>query len=129
MIFVIEGRLWGLNDYINACKSRYGQATASRYKRETEEMIGWYIKQGLGNWKPNGKVYIRYKWIEANAKRDLDNVAFAKKFIQDSLVKHGILKNDGWNHIVGFEDSFGIDKKHPRIEVEIVEVITNDITE
>jgi Holliday junction resolvase RusA-like endonuclease len=120
--FVIEGRLWGLNEYVNACKSRYGQATASRYKRETEEMIGWYIKQGLGNWKANGKVYIKYRWIEANAKRDLDNIlSFIMKCTQDSLVLAGVIDNDGWNNIVGISAEFFVDATKPRIEVYLIE--------
>lgn len=120
--FVIEGRLWGLNDHVNACKSKYGQAISSRYKRETEGLIGWCIKKYLGSWKTDKMIYLKYKWIEPNTRRDLDNIAFAKKFIQDALVKQGVINNDGWKNILGFSDDFGIDKDNPRIEVEIIEV-------
>ena len=67
-------------------------------------------------------VYITYKWYEPNKKRDLDNIAFAKKFVQDALVTNGILENDGWANIVGFCDEFYVDKENPRVEVEIMEV-------
>jgi hypothetical protein len=39
-------------------------------------------------------------------------------------VRAKILKNDGWNDIIGFEDIFYIDKKNPRIVVEIEEEST-----
>lgn len=120
--FIIPCQLWGLNEHLNACKSKYGQHLSSKYKRETEEFIGWCIKKDLGNWKAKTIVYIKYRWIEPNKKRDLSNIAFGKKYIEDALVKSGVLKNDGWKDILGFEDSFAVDKDNPRIEVEIIEI-------
>ena len=120
--FIIQGRLWGLNEYTNACKSRYGKHTASSYKRETEQLIGWYIKKYIGDWHTDKQIRLQYKWVEPNTKRDLDNVAFAKKFVQDALVKQGVINNDGWKNILGFSDDFAVDKGNPRIEVEIIEI-------
>jgi hypothetical protein len=37
-------------------------------------------------------------------------------------VAAGVLKNDGWNDIEGFNDRFYIDKANPRVEVEITEL-------
>lgn len=66
---------------------------------------------------------MKYKWFEKDRRRDLDNISsFGRKVIQDALVKTRVLENDGWRHIVGFSDEFYIDKKSPRIEVEITEV-------
>ena len=62
-----------------------------------------------------------YTWIEPNRRRDKDNIAFAKKFIQDSLVHAGVLQNDGWKHIEHFTDDFAVDPKNPRVEVVIEE--------
>lgn len=120
--FIIQGKLWGLNDYTRACRSKYGQHTASAYKRETEELIGWYIKKYLRGWRTDKRIYLRYHWIEPNTKRDIDNICFARKFIQDALVKQGVIKNDGWKNIAGHSDEFSVDKNNPRIEVEIIEV-------
>ena len=53
----------------------------------------------------------------------MDNVAaFAMKVIQDALVRTGVLENDGWKQIMGFQCEFYVDRDDPRIEVEIVEV-------
>lgn len=65
-------------------------------------------------------VILHYTFFEANRKRDLDNIsATTHKFVQDALVKAGILENDGWQWITGFTDAFAVDAKNPRIEVEI----------
>ena len=66
---------------------------------------------------------MHYVWVEPNRNRDKDNVAFAKKFVQDGLVKAGVLVNDGWAQVEGFTDNFVVDKHHPRVEIELVEVI------
>ena len=66
---------------------------------------------------------MRYVWYEPNKRRDKDNVSsFGRKIIQDALVSGGWLKNDGWADIVGFSDEFRIDKKEPRVEVDIEEI-------
>jgi len=71
--------------------------------------------------KINTSVYITYKFYRKDKKKDKSNIAaFARKVIEDSLVKMGILKNDGWNDVEGYHDEFYIDKDNPRIEVEIV---------
>lgn len=31
----------------------------------------------------------------------------------------GLMKNDNWTHIIGFEDFFLIDKENPRVEMFI----------
>ena len=63
-------------------------------------------------------VKIIYRFYEENKKRDKDNVSgIAHKFVQDALVESGILKDDGWDYVIGFSDEFYIDRDNPRIEV------------
>ena len=117
----IDGRLSGLNEYTRACRNN--KYAGARLKAENENKVIYSIMHSdAWNAHITKKVKIVYKWYEANKKRDLDNIAFAKKFIQDALVKNGVLDNDGWANIVGFSDEFYIDKENPRIEVEISEV-------
>jgi Holliday junction resolvase RusA-like endonuclease len=115
--FIIPGKLPNLNDYVKAINNnRYSGNTL---KQDTEALIMLYIPK----WpRYEKKVFIEYRWYEADKKRDPDNVAFAKKFILDSLVKKGVLKNDGWANIAGYKDEFYIDKDNPRIEVDVREV-------
>jgi len=113
----IHGRLPGANEYITA--SRTNKYVGAKMKKEAQELVKWQIARLP---KLRGKVEIAFKWIEPNARRDLDNVAFGKKFILDALQEMGKLDNDDRKHVVGFRDTFGIDKTDPRIELEIKEI-------
>lgn len=120
---VIPGRLPGANEYIAIC--RENPKAANRMKKQEQAKILLFAKQQMRRWKQSeSPVIIHYHWIEKDRRRDMDNIAFGKKFVQDALVEGKYLKGDGWQHIVGFTDSFSVDKKNPRIEVEIVEVDT-----
>ncbi len=63
-----------------------------------------------------------FRWYEEDKRRDIDNIAFAKKFILDALVKTGILPDDSRKWLLSFVDDFPEpDRSNPRIEVEIEE--------
>lgn len=118
--FTIRGSLPGLNDYIAAERSSRYQAASMKKQCET---IVMHAARSLGKWQPEGPVYMVYHWYEPNRRRDKDNVSgFGRKVIQDALVRAKILRNDGWNDVEGFSDEFEVDKRNPRIVVEITEV-------
>lgn len=116
--FTIPGQLAGLNEYTKACRgNKYAAATM---KSQAEHTVMGAIKRGTRGKKMDVPVYVKFRWIEPNNRRDLDNIAFAKKFILDALVKMGVLENDDRRHVVGFEDEFPPpDKMNPRVEVEL----------
>lgn len=111
----IPGLLPGLNEYIDAERAVKGKYKAAAMKKQAENVIGYMVKTQLRGVRFDRPVIIHYRWIEPNRRRDKDNVAFAKKFIQDSLVHAGVLVNDGWNQIEGFTDDFAVDPKNPRV--------------
>lgn len=113
--FTILGRLDGLNEYTVANRSNRYQGAAVK-KRNQQQVLASLIKCRDTYDEP---VYIKIVWYEANRKRDKDNIAFGKKYILDALVQKGILRNDTWECVAGFEDRFEVDKAHPRIEVKI----------
>ena len=116
---VIDGRLDGLNEYVNACRTH--AMVGARVKKENQEFVERYIQ--IEKIKPaKTPVHIVFSWYEKNKRRDKDNIASAKKYILDALVKQGIIKNDTWDCIQGFEDKFCIDKENPRVCVDIMEV-------
>ena len=118
---VIRGTLPNLNDYIAA--ERRNKHIAAAMKRQTEHVVMMYAKSQLRGMRFSGPVRMAYAWYEPNRRRDKDNVSsFGRKCIQDALVRAGILENDGWKEIDSFSDSFHVDKKNPRIEVEIEEI-------
>lgn len=118
---IILGRLPGLNEYTAA--NRTNPYKGGKMKKDAEDTIIWQIRHQLRGMHIDNPVILKYDFFEPNRKRDLDNISsFAHKVIQDSLVKTGVLKNDGWNEIRGYLDQFYCDNKNPRIEVTIVEV-------
>ena len=115
----IPGRLPTLNEYIAAERGGGGRYAAATMKKNAQEIVHFCILKDLPNVQIKKPVYMRYKWYVKDKRCDKDNIAFAKKFVQDALVNDRVLKNDGWNDIVCFADKFDIDKVNPRIEVEI----------
>jgi Holliday junction resolvase RusA-like endonuclease len=114
--FTIPARLPGLNEYTDACRTH--AKAGGRCKKAAEARVLWAIK--MAHLKPiHGPVYLMFSWHEPDRRRDVDNVAFAKKFILDALVRRGILAGDGRKHVVGFVDSFDIDRRDPRVVVTI----------
>lgn len=97
----IHMKLPSLNEYINACRSNRFQG--GKMKKDLENDIGVYIAKLPKFEKP---VKIHFHWVEGNKRRDLDNVAFAKKFILDSMVKNGKLKDDNRKFVTAFTDTF-----------------------
>lgn len=120
----IPFRLPSLNQYINEC--RKNKFAGAKMKKEVEQDIGWYINV-LPQYK--NPIRIHFHWVEENKKRDLDNVCFAKKFILDSMVKAGKLKDDNRNFVTGFNDTFEYGKTSKVIlEIEECQYIENGIT-
>ena len=117
---IIPGLLPGLNEY--STLERRNRYEAATMKRQAECVVMAEARRQLRSLRITNPVAMDYHWIERNRKRDKDNIAFAKKFIQDALVKVGVLKNDGWAEIDHFTDNFAVDPRRPRIEVIIREV-------
>ena len=111
-----------LNDYTVACRSN--KYVGAKFKAEVEEVIGWSIKQALTSkslYKPNKAVMVRFEWHERTKKRDADNIASAKKFILDALVRNGVLADDSRKYVKGFYDTV-VDDTEDFVRVELVEV-------
>lgn len=90
-------------------------------KRDAERRIILAARKQLRKTRFQGSAVMDYAWREPNRRRDKDNIAFAKKFVQDALVHAGFLKGDGWAYAGGFSGRFGVDPGNPRVEVEIRE--------
>lgn len=101
------GRLDGLNEYTRANRSNAMMGANAKKRNQKIVMLG-LLKAGLLNYKLRTPVRIVYRWVETTKRRDKDNIAFAKKFIQDTLVKFGLLGNDGWGEIESYTDYFEI---------------------
>jgi hypothetical protein len=116
-ILTIKGELTDLNTYIKALNGN--RWSGNDIKQVETERVAYEAR--LARLKPVEKypVKITYRWYSPDQRKDTDNVAFAKKFINDGLVVAGILENDSRKFISGFADEFYIDKSNPHVVVEI----------
>ena len=101
IICEIPLKLPSLNEYINVCRTN--PYKAAKFKSDIENQIGAYV-----SWLPvfSKPIKIHFHWVEANKRRDLDNIAAAKKFILDAMVKQGKLLDDNRKFVTAFTDTF-----------------------
>ena len=117
--FTIPGELCDLNTYINAERSNK-YAAANIKKSETYRCQVEAVNQIKKTFVL--PVHLKITYYTQNERKDPDNVVFAKKFILDGLVNARIILNDSRKFISGFEEILKVDKKNPRVVVEIREV-------
>lgn len=116
--FTIYGRFPSLNEYVNAERANRSYGAAMK-RKETKRAA----EAAKGLPQLSNPVVISFRWIEPNMRRDVDNIAFAHKFILDGLVSAGVLKSDSRKHVIGLQDEFPQpDPDNPRIEVKIMEM-------
>lgn len=121
-VFEIPFKLIGLNDYINA--ERTNRFKASAIKKNIEKEIGYYVENSKrkGFLTPHEvPCTLEIEWTEGNMRRDGDNIAFAIKFIQDTLVRHGIFPNDTRKYITELHHTFKTVKGIYKVTVTIKE--------
>lgn len=100
---LIKEKFPSLNQYTNANRGNaYGGAKIK--KKYTQLVMAESLLQAKKKFE--GRVHLTFTWYEKNKRRDPDNVAFNKKFVLDGLVKAGVIPNDTWNYVDGFEDHF-----------------------
>ncbi len=120
-VLTIQGRLDGMNEYTEACRSHWAKGAAM--KRANQDAVGWAIK--AARMRPHeGPVRIAYRFYERPAgngrMRDRSNISgFAVKVIEDALVEAGILRDDDWATVLGDSREYFRASGEPRIEVEV----------
>lgn len=119
MKFEIPGRLPGFNEIIEAAKSGKGKYQPYAQMKETYTNMAAWLAKRLPKFE---KVALIITWYEPNRHRDPDNIMAGQKFILDGLVVAGTIPNDNQRHIQGIIHRFAVDRKNPRIEVEIVDI-------
>lgn len=111
--FKYEGRLTSLNEYIKANRGSKGKYFGNQTKKFWTDDIAEKLVKRMNEReavKFDKPVWVEFHWIEPNAKRDPDNIIFAKKFVLDGMVKAGLLAGDGQKHVAGFTDTWEVDR-------------------
>ena len=123
MKFDIEGRLPGLNEMIDAAKQGKGKYQPYSIMKQTyTDMVAWLAKK-LPAYE---KVALIITWYEPDRRRDPDNIMAGQKFILDGMVQAGVIPDDSQKYILGIYHRFKVDRKNPRVEVEIVDMEKNE---
>lgn len=113
---VIPFKLPSLNDYVDLCReNRY---KAASFKKKLENDISLFLQFP----KIEEPVTIDFIWYEDNRRRDYDNIAFAKKFILDAMVKSGKIQDDNRRFVKGFTDVFKY-SQNAKVEIYIYKFI------
>lgn len=127
--FFFPGKVPSLND-LNAFRAIQSPVTTSiirRRKAETKRSFGRFnlynqvkqewSKKVIGCVKKQGyksvhHAYFSYLIVERSRKRDPSNICAAGiKFIEDGLIKAGVIPNDGWENVLGINVHW-IHEKH-----------------
>lgn len=116
---ILRCELPSLNKYIAADK--YNRYKGGELKRNATQDVMWEVKDQMpkGWVKLSSIAHFTFIWHCKNRKEDPDNIAFCKKYIMDGFQESGLISQDGWKNVLGFEDQFEIDSKDPRIEIII----------
>lgn len=110
----------GMNEIIN--KNRTNRHAGAKQKLQYDHAIV-AILRSKGFRHQFKRVKVHFRWVEKNRRRDPDNIAAGKKFVMDALQAAGVIENDGWRQIVGYSDSFVVDKEQPGVWVTLMEVV------
>ena len=118
MKLVIKGELAGLNEHDNA--NRRNRYLGAKLKKENTEIVYWHCREQelTVRTKP---VFIEYRHYVKNRRKDPDNFCHSRKYINDGLVKAGILYDDSMKWIKGFKESWKVDKDNPRIVIKLLD--------
>lgn len=106
-----------LNDYIRECNKH--RCAGAKHKKAVQKDISWFINKLPEYTNP---IKIKFIWVEDKKPRDFDNVCFAKKYILDSMVNAGKIKDDNRNNVKGFRDDFIIGETR-KVILEIEEIV------
>jgi len=119
--FFIATRLPSLNEIVAWARQCRGKS--SKYalnKVMYESLIRDDIRKA--KLKPvSGPVVLAFHWVESNAKRDYGNIRAGEKFISDALVQAKILRTDARSQVIGYRDTFDVDKTNPGVWVLLEE--------
>jgi len=125
--FIIKGSYFSenktfplLNDYLNM-----GFRERAKAKRDYQTIAVNAIRLQLKRLEIKNAVNIHFHYFEPDEKRDLDNVAgTSHKIIIDALVKCKVIIDDRQLYVKGMSDQIFVDRKNPRIEVFIEEILS-----
>ncbi len=86
--FIIPHRLTRLNEYTEI--NRYNRYKGARMKKDMTKLCAYYIPKI----KLDYPIEITYVWTVKSLANDLGNASVGNKFIEDAMVKKGLIPDD-----------------------------------
>lgn len=128
MKFVIPGRLPCMNDLITT--NRRNRYAGAKLKKDTQKQIEDVLLpqiqlRSTARYGFSGKVAVIVRFYEPDKRRDEDNVLSGMKFIFDAMQGIGLIENDNQAHLHIAHAEVFVDKKNPRIEIELEQFSKN----
>jgi len=120
MKLTIPGELTDLNTFLKAVNNNL-YAGANIKRQETNRVAQECVACNLEAQLTPVKLHIAY--YMKNTRKDLDNVAYGKKYLLDGLVLAGVLYDDSYKWVRGWTEEFLVDPASPRVEVTFKKVI------
>lgn len=117
MTITLYGEFTDLNKYINAERSNRFMGAKIKKENNDNAMKQMTLRDRIDD--ADYPVDITMTWYTKNLRVDPDNIAFAKKFLNDAMVTKGILRGDTRKDINSFRDLYGIDAKSPHVTIDI----------
>ena len=116
---VYEGRFPSLNEVLQLAKTHW-----SVYSKEKERLttaVAWEAK--AAKLRPcTSPVRVTFTWMEANRRRDVDNISHGCKYVLDGLVEASVLEDDSPKYVSEIRHNFMVDKDRPRVIIDIEEI-------
>lgn len=114
----IPRRAPNLNDLFRAKSTVYGKGKVrtdayAKLKQSWEETVALCVHAHGGGvfiagCRRLGPCSLHFEFVEADRRRDPDNLCGGAKLLTDGLVKAGVLEGDGWAHIRGLSFSWRV---------------------
>ena len=117
MRYTIKGDLAKLNEHDGA--NRTNKFVGAKLKQEMTDLVAWQLK---GKPKITNPCELEFTWY-FSGKHDFDNHRFSVKYLQDGMVKAGVLKDDSQKYVIGYQgDHFiKVKKGNEKVVVDVYE--------
>ena len=114
----IDGDWPAMNASIRRMKGHW--SGYAKEKRDWTQRV-WAEAKAQGLRPMLTPIRIEFTWNMPNMKRDPDGLrGFVVKYILDGLVKAAVIPDDNAKHIVGFSDTFRLDRDNPGIDIVLL---------
>lgn len=128
---IVKGYDSGMNQLLDSQLKRWDSRlkkliVTNPEKAKNDRLCEKHIRQQLKGVHIDNPVQIIYHFYVPNKKHDRSNTAsaFVKSF-EDSLQHCKVIANDTYDLVLTPVYHFSVDRQNPRVEVEIVECITD----